>query len=170
MNSFFKRIRGAIGTALTWGAGWFVGGLGMYGLFGLMGVGPAGVAAILQAALNLGILGGIVGLGSAGFIRLRYAGRSLQDISTLWFGLGGGVASSALIVATVVVGRFLTGAPVVSWTTIAASAGVAAVLGGLTAAASLTVAKAGGELTSPDGTAALDRGDEADLGRVLGPG
>ena len=163
MKSLLRRIRGALGTALTWGAGWFIGGAGLYGLFALLGVGPSGMEAVLQAAVNLGILGSVAGLGFASFVRLRYAGRGLTGISTRWFGLSGGAAAAGLVLGTVVVGRFLTGVPSLDWITLAVSGVVAAALGGATATASIVAAKsAAGAL--PEGHASTGLGGDVDQG------
>ncbi|MEM7416481.1 MAG: hypothetical protein AAF389_13335 [Gemmatimonadota bacterium] len=171
MRSLLRQIRGALGTALTWGLGWFLGGLGLYGLFGVLGVGGTGVSAVLQAAVNLGIIGGIAGLGFAAFIRIRYAGRALTDISTGWFGIGGGVASAVLVLGTVAIGRLLTGASTLEPATIAASAGVAATLGAITAASSLAVAKAAaGQIGSPDAAPTVDSHAGRDPRSALRPG
>lgn len=141
MKSILRRIRGTLGNALVWGAAWFTGGVLVYGGLSLLGVAGYGFGMVLEAALNLGIIGGVAGVGFSGFIRWRYRAMSIAEISPRAFAIAGGLASGVLIPGFVVVGRFLTGVPALELGALAISGLVAAVLGGGTAGATLAAAQ-----------------------------
>jgi len=171
MKSILRRIRGAFGNAVVWGVAWFTGALAVYGGLSLFGVVGYGFGMVIEAAVNLGIIGAIAGVGFSGFIRWRYRAMSLTEIRPRAFALAGGLASGVLVPAFVVTGRFLTGAPALELGALAVSGLVAAVLGGGTAGASLLAAQSSAaELPAaiqarvPELAPAKDEKDEAGRG------
>lgn len=147
MRSFLRRVRATLGNAVLWGVAWFTGAFLAYGGLSMLGVLGYGLGMVAEAALNIGIIGGVAGLAFSGWIRLRYVDRELSDIRPWSFGLSGALASAFLVPTFVALGRILTGAPALDLTTLLVSGLVAAILGGGTATGSLAAAQmAAGEL------------------------
>lgn len=101
--SFLRRLRGVVGTALTWCAGWGVLGgalhfvaviLGWYGFFGITlvadVVGHAAIGLVAGAGFSLGLLMAE---------RSRTLGELSVGRSTLWGALSG-LLGSALVLTT----------------------------------------------------------------------
>ena len=85
MKAFLKRLRGIIGTGLTWALGWA-------GLFGVAGA-IFGAYSIPRLAFIGGFMGLIVGGSFAVILSITERRHSLEDLSlwrtALWGGLGG---------------------------------------------------------------------------------
>ena len=85
MKAFLKRLRGIIGTGLTWALGWA-------GLFGVAGA-IFGAYSIPRLAFIGGFMGLIVGGAFAVILSITERRHSLEDLSlwrtALWGGLGG---------------------------------------------------------------------------------
>ena len=108
----------------------------------MLGVSGYGLGMIAQAALNIGIVGGVAGVAFSAWIRLRYVDADLAAIRLRSFGLSGALASGILVPTVVVIGRVLTGAAPLDAMTLFVSGAVAAILGGGTASGSLAAAQA----------------------------
>jgi hypothetical protein len=143
MLGILKRLRGALGTALTWGVGWFGATAVTFGGLLLAGVlSPEFTwGTVVETALNLGITGIVAGGAFSAVIRLRYHGRQLLDISLARFGVTGGVLAGLFVPAFIILGRLVTGAGALPIETLLLSGAWATVFGGLTAAGSLKLAQ-----------------------------
>lgn len=168
MGSLFRRIRGSVGNAVVWGATWFAGAFVAYGGLSLFGVLGYGLGAVLEASLNLGIIGAAAGLGFSGFVRWRYLAKSLADLRLGSFAAAGALGAGIFVPVIVALGRVLTGAPALDVSTLASSGLVAALLGGSTAGISLAAAQSGqdqlGPSHRPDGQLRATEEEERALG------
>ena len=94
MKRFLQRLRGIIGTGLTWAVGW----MGFYGVvilpilavFGLIG---GGASFILNTFIGVGIAGFVAGSAFGVVLSILERHKKLEDLSfkriALWGGLGG---------------------------------------------------------------------------------
>ena len=156
MNTWRRRIRGAIGIGLTWAAAWF--GAGMLVLL-VVGVGAADV----PFPLFFGLLGFLAGATFSMFLGILARRRRFDQLSfagiTAW-GAVGGVVLAGILVLTAGPVEFLVVAPVF------------AVAGAISAAGTLALARRAEKqgLLDPKGEAA-EPALKRDGGRqVRGPG
>lgn len=141
MRKLLRRIRGAIGNALTWAVAWFSGTFVVLGSLGLAGlVPPIGLSILLRLSLNVGITGFLAGTGFSLFLGTRYRRHELGDLRAgriaLW-----GAAVSGLVAPTLSVLVMGVGASGVGLGFLTASFLGAATFGGLTAGGSVIVAQ-----------------------------
>jgi hypothetical protein len=141
MGKLLRRIRGAIGNALTWAAAWFGGSLALLGALGLAGlVPPIGLGMLLRLSLNVGITGFLAGTGFSLFLGTRYGNHQLEDLRVgrvaLWGTALSGLLAPALSIVTM---RF--GASGIGLGFLAASAIGAGIFGGLTAGGTIALAQ-----------------------------
>ena len=141
MMKLLRRIRGAIGNALTWAVAWFGGTFVVLGSLGLAGlVPPIGLGTLLRLSLNVGITGFLAGTGFSLFLGTRYGRHELGDLRAgriaLW-----GAAVSGLVAPTLSVLVMGYGASGVGLGFLAASFIGAATFGGLTAGGSVILAQ-----------------------------
>ncbi len=139
MNTWARRIRGAIGMGLTWAAAWFGAGMAL-----LLVVGPD--AADVPFPLFFGLLGFLAGATFSGILGL-FAGRRRFDQMSLpgfagWGALGGVLLSGFVALAVGSGGELLVLVPVF------------AVAGAVSAAGTLALARRG------EGRELLDAGAE----------
>ena len=139
MRVFLRRLRGALGTGLTWAVGWGVLGA-VHGL--LIGIikpwqwefyNP-----ILTTALGYGIAGLVAGTGFAALLASLDRAKTLEGLSFRRLGVWG-AAGGALVPVLVHLTRGLTSSA--GWGDVAVTALVTATMGGLSAAATLRVAR-----------------------------
>ena len=87
MNRFLKRVRGILGTALTWAIGWVGLGVGIGALAGFP------FSYLLRMALNSSVAGFMAGASFAVILSVAERNHSLEDLSlrrvALWGGAGG---------------------------------------------------------------------------------
>ena len=98
-ESITRRLRGAIGTAALWGAGWATLGFAAFAALkvtGNLGDSVRWIDSILVAA-RFGFIGGIVGSAFSACVGLLYGGRRLSDIRALRFGIGGGIMAGLFV-------------------------------------------------------------------------
>lgn len=144
MDSWIRRLRGAIGMGLAWAAVWFSAGIAL--LF-VVGFGAADV----PFPVGFGFLGFLAGVTFSGVLGVVERSRRFEEMSlprfAVW-GAVGGLLLSALFVplAALGAGGFLVLAPIFS----AASAGCAA--------GSLALARRAQDPNQLGGGAALPRG------------
>lgn len=138
-----SRLRGALGNALVWGAGWFTAALGVMVGLSLVGLGPGPFSwsAALGAAARFGVMGSIAGAAFSSFIRLRYHGRRLSDINWVRFGLGGGIVTGLFVPAFIVVARMIDGDPFLPLEHLLRNGLLAAAFGGTAAGVTLKLAQ-----------------------------
>lgn len=98
-DNIFRRLRGAFGNAVVWGAAWSALGTAVFATLKVAGILPQGVSWLdaIMIAGRLGILGGIAGAAFSAVIGLLYGGRRLSDISALRFGVRGGIVAGLFV-------------------------------------------------------------------------
>lgn len=106
MKKWLRRIRGAVGTALTWAAGWSVGGA----IFGLITVasGLDPISALFWVPASFAVLGFIGGAIFSTVLGIAEGRRRFDQMSlprfAAWGTLGGLLVSVLLIASGAVVG------------------------------------------------------------------
>jgi hypothetical protein len=135
MNRWLRRIRGAIGMGLTWGAAWL--GAGLVMMLGLLLL-TGSTGADVPYPLGFGALGFLAGTTFSGVLGLVEGRRRFEDMSLPRFagwGAAGGFLLAAMFVATVSLVEdpsFLGNLPVLG--TVFAGAGAVCAGGALTLA------------------------------------
>jgi hypothetical protein len=104
MASMFRKLRGASGTALTWGASWALGGTALLCFVSLFGPGIDGlpfweIAPVL--AFRAGLFGLMSGAVFSGVLAFFHGGRNLGELKRSRLGLWGAVAGLLIPVAAV---------------------------------------------------------------------
>ncbi len=112
-TALLRRLRGALGNALVWAAGWFTAAFGLFTVLKLVGVAPEGATweGLVRMSAMVGVMGGLAGTAFATFIGLRYRGRRLSEISWVRFGLGGAVVTGLFVPSFIIVARLIAGDP-----------------------------------------------------------
>lgn len=156
--------RAALRNALVWGGTWFVLAIGVFAVLAVVGFVPPGIGWMdrIGMAIRVGIVGVLAGAAFATFIRLRYRGRRLSEISWVRFGLAGGVLTGLFVPAWMQSLNLLSGDGLVSWALIRGDILVSTVFGAVAAGSSLRLAQLA-EARLPGG--ARDRIDAATPGR-----
>ena len=133
MGGLMRRIRGAIGTGLTWAAGW----LGVGAILGvpisiLLGLPVlSGMTVLAVGWAKLGFVGGVL---FSGVLAAAEHNRSIEDLSLRRIAAWGAVGGFLLAVPSVIAAGMTPFALV--------PAGVAVLLGAGSAAGSLAIARA----------------------------
>lgn len=98
MSSWLRRIRGAVGTGLTWGATWAVGGIGI-GLSTFLPWHPfTAFMRVMDAPLPaMAIPGFVAGVLFSGVLGVAARGRRFADLSAPVFALWGAVGGALLV-------------------------------------------------------------------------
>jgi hypothetical protein len=143
VGNIIRRLRGALGNALVWGAGWFAAAVAVFAALGFVGSAhkSASWVVVLTTAIKFGVMGTIAGAAFSTFIGLRYHGRRLTEISWVRFGIGGGIVTGLWVPTFLVVARLLAGDDFLPLGALLANGAVGAVLGGAAAAVSLKLAQ-----------------------------
>jgi hypothetical protein len=124
MKTILKRLRGAIGNAVIWGAAWFGITLALLSILYVAGDSPLmSWELVLRGASSMGATGFLAGGAFSAFLGFAYRDRSLLDINIGWFALGGAVVAG------------------VGGAVIANGALLGAIFGGVTAAGTIKLAK-----------------------------
>jgi len=138
----FRRLRGAVGNALVWGAGWFTAFIALVGTLRLLGIFPGlRWVDVLGLAIRVGVVGTFAGAAFAGAITVLYRGRRLSEISAVRFGIGGGLVSGLFIPPFLQLLNILSGTGPIPWGLLLDDIPLVTVLGGLAAAGSLKFAQ-----------------------------
>lgn len=154
MRNLLRKIRGAIGNAVTWAMAWFGISFLSFGALSLLGLVPGmGLGILLRLALNVGFTGFLAGTGFAFFLGTVYRNHRLEDLRVGRIAAGGavvaGLISPLLSIAAIGLGASGIGAGF-----LVANAIGAAIFGGLTAGGTVMMAKRS--------SARLERGDSGD--------
>lgn len=124
MKNWMRRIRGAIGVGLTWGAAWFAAGMIM--LF-IVGFGAADV----PFPLFFGLLGFLAGAAFSGILGILGRRRSFEQMSlprfATWGAVGGLLLSGVVAVAAGPGGELMVLAPVFALAGAISAAGTLAI-------------------------------------------
>ncbi len=138
MKTILKRIRGAVGNALVWGAGWFGVTLALLSILHVTGSSPLpSWEWVLRGATSMGATGFLTGGAFSAFLSFAYRDRRLLDINVSWFALGGAVVAG------------------VGGAVIANGALLGAIFGGVTAAGTIKLAKLASRRLSDSAAAEL---------------
>ena len=141
-DNVYRRLRGVLGNAIVWGAGWFIVALIVTTAVGL--IGGASLARwpdAVRGALMFGVMGGIASTAFSLFIALRYRGKRLSDISWIRFGIGGGIVAGLFVPTFIIVMRFLSGDPFLAVQALLRNGIVGLAFGGAAAAITMKVAQ-----------------------------
>lgn len=142
-----RRLRGAIGNALVWGAGWSAAAFVVISAMWLAGkAGDATWLDVLVLSIKFGVWGTIAGGAFSAVIGLLYRGRRLSEISVLRFGLGGALVTGIFVPLFMQLMNLLSGDGLVPWRLVNDDAVITAVFGGVAAAVSLKVAQRAGRV------------------------
>ncbi|HEX9164508.1 MAG TPA: hypothetical protein VF862_01255 [Gemmatimonadales bacterium] len=161
--------RAALRNALVWGGAWFALAIGVFAVLAVVGFVPPGIGWMdrIGMAIRVGIVGVLAGAAFATFIRFRYRGRRLSDLSWVRFGLAGGVLTGLLVPAWMQTTNLLSGDGLVPWALIRGDILVSTVFGAVAAGSSLRLAQLA-EARLPGGN--HDRLKHPDPHRRLGNG
>lgn len=141
-STWMRRLRGAAGTAVVWGAAWAAVGFVIATALNLTGFGSSGPwYDSLAVAARLGFMGGIVGVVFSSVIRLVYPGRELSDINVKRFGAGAAIVAGVFVPGFIVVARWLSGDAALPFMPLFGNGLLAAVCGGVAASGSLWLAQ-----------------------------
>ena len=104
MMKWLKRIRGVLGTALTWAAAWSGLGTILWGVPYLVGGSPFGVVAgLFTFAVTFGVMGFIGGAAFSTVLGIAEGRRSFDEMSlprfAAWGAVGGGLMSVLMFAA-----------------------------------------------------------------------
>ena len=169
MRKLLRRIRGAIGNALTWAVAWFGGTFMALGGLALAGVvPPIGLGILLRLSLNVGVTGFLAGTAFLLFLGTRYGRHRLGDLRAgriaLWGSAVSGLVAPAL---SVLVMGF--GASGVGLGFLTASFIGAATFGGLTAGGTVMLAQRSARRLEAD-AASSEIAPQTGPGAALGDG
>ena len=151
MRRLVKQLRGALGTALTWGVTWALGTVLVGGVLFALGAYPNFSLKwlVLVPAVRSGVAGVLAGVTFSAFLSVAYRRRTIAGINAPLFALGG-AAVGALLMTVLAVGPYLvTGLPLhtAAW---AIPLVLGSSLGGLTAGASIWAAKSAEHIAMPE--------------------
>jgi len=164
VKDIFRRVRGGLGTALVWAAGWFVAGLGLGAVLHI-GFGPPIPfwPYVLNGAQNLAEMGFLMGGAFSLYVGIAGRHKRVEDLSPVRFAVGSGVIAGLLIPAYTMLVNGIAGASVPVYAVLFVAA-FSAGLGGATALASIKLAQ-GALPSSPTPPQGLASGPE----RALSP-
>jgi len=150
MNLVFRKIRGLVGTAVTWAVGWAVAGFGLIAIPLLAGRGAAPFWRIaLSFAAVVGVSGAVVGTLFSIVLGSVHGRRTLDELKpvrmALWGGLAGLVTAGAAFAATAAIGVAMP------LTGVMAVTGMIAGFGAMTGGGTVKIAQMSGpKLEGPD--------------------
>ena len=138
----WRRLRGAMGNALVWGAGWSAAAFAVLAAMRLSGAeADASWLDIVGLSARFGIVGTVAGAAFSAAIGVLYRGRRLSEISWLRFGIGGAVITAVFVPLFLQAMNLLSGDGLVAWGLVLDDAVITAVFGGVAAALSLKLAQ-----------------------------
>jgi len=142
-DNIFRRLRGALGNALVWGAAWSASALAVFAALKVTGILPASVIWLdsLLVAARFGVVGGITGGAFSLVIGLLYRGRRLSEISWVRFGVGGGLVAGLFVPTFLTVARLLSGDTFLPLEALLRNGLLSAMFGGVAAGVSLKLAQ-----------------------------
>ena len=157
-----RRLRGAVGNALVWGAGWFALALSAFAALHVVGMVPETVSWLdaVGMAIRIAVIGTVSGGAFSTVIGLLYRGRRLSEISPVRFGVAGGVVTGVFVPLFLQAMNLLSGDGMVPMALVLDDAVWTAVFGGVAAGATLRLAQRADR--------ALPAGSRDGLGRLEG--
>ena len=142
-GSIFRRLRGVVGNAVVWGAGWAALGFTVFAGLKVAGVLPESVIWLdsIIIAGRIGFIGGITGAAFSAVIGLLYRGRRLSEISWMRFGIGGGIVAGVFVPGFMTAARLLSGDAPLPLEDVLTNGLMSAAFGGVAAGVSLKLAQ-----------------------------
>lgn len=145
MKSLLRRIRGWIGNAVIWGAGWALGTIPVAGLLWAMGYGYLVIPMAPRIAATLFSIGFVAGGTFSTYLSLAYHNKDLADLRPGRFAMVGAVFAGLLIPVFGTVPGLVPGLGLMLgasfYQAVGASVGFAALLGGGTAYSTVKIAQ-----------------------------
>lgn len=138
MRTFLRKLRGIVGTGLTWAAGW---GVLFGGIFASLGS-PLG--AVLEAVVGGAFLGLFAGGSFAIILSIAERRRTLEELSLRRIALWGGIGGMSLLLAfsPLALARLIdAGLPLRAMVSFLLPMGISGILGAGFAAGSVALAK-----------------------------
>jgi hypothetical protein len=138
-----RRLRGAIGNALLWGAGFAAFGAATLVALRLTGIvhGRLSWLGLLGMAVRFGFWGVVAGGAFATVVRLVYRGRRVSNIGWVRFGIIGGLVTGAFVPLFMQLMNVLSGDGMVAWGLVLDDAVWATVFGAVAAGGSMRLAQ-----------------------------
>ena len=176
-HSLARRLRGAFGNAVLWGACWSAlaaGTMTVLKVVGILSSAPSWLD-IIGMAIRIGLFGGIASGGFSLMIGLLYHRARLSQINWIKFGILGGVVTGVFATVFMQGLNILTGDGPIAWNLIDTDIIYSTIFGAISAAGSLRLAQhaerklpgtALKQDDSPD-MPALHAGGEDDLAEAL---
>ena len=165
MSGLLRRIRGALGTALTWSVAWTVGQVTVLAAAVLTTPGTVPFIAFVGAGISGAVVGFLSGLAFSTAFSLINRNKAIEEIeigqSTL-LGAGAGMLFPAAIIGLYGLAGFPVGGMAVIVNVL-----IGAAMGGATSYGLVRVAKSGLELDAPAVDVGLGPGDSTP---AIGPG
>lgn len=149
-DNIFRRLRGAFGNAVVWGAAWAGCAAVVFAALKIGGVlSPSAIwLDAIMVAGRFGFMGGIVGGAFSLVIGLLYSGRRLSDLSVVRFGVRGGIMAGLFVPSFLTVARLLSGDTFLPLENILINGGLSAMFGAVAAGGSLLLAQRAQTLAS----------------------
>ena len=166
MRNLFRKIRGAIGNAVTWAVAWFAGSFVAFGALGLLGVvPPIGLGVLVRLAVSVGLTGFLAGAGFSLLLGTTYRNHRLDDLRAGSIALRGAAVAGLLAPAlgTVAVGLGASGLGIGF---LVANALGAALFGGLSAGGTVVLAQRSSRLLASSASADESRLRDGPRGAV----
>lgn len=143
MRKLLRRLRGALGTAVTWAVGWAGASVLVTSLVQLVGLGPGGIPFwqfAIVVAQNFAGFGFLCGGAFSLFLGVAGRKKQLDELNAGLFGLGGGIAAGVALPVFTTVVNGLSGFPT-PMAALGVMSGIAATLGGITAYGTIKIAQ-----------------------------
>jgi hypothetical protein len=138
MKGLLRKLRGIVGTGLTWAVGW---GALFGGMFAILGS-PLG--AVLEATMGGAFLGAFAGGSFAVILSIAEGRRTLRELSLRRVAIWGGIGGMALILAVspLTLARIIAaGLPLSTMLTLLIPLGISGILGASFASGSVALAR-----------------------------
>ena len=113
MKTYVRRLRGALGNALVWGACWFMAAYGLLTAYALLSprtpLSWVFSAMTFFGAVRIGVAGAFTGALFSAYIAANFRHEKLQDISAGRFALGAGLVTALPLLLISLLGNLITG-------------------------------------------------------------
>lgn len=115
MKTIVRRLRGALGNALVWGAGWFVAAFGLFAGYAILSPRTPfswvfSMMALL-GAVRIGVMGALLGGLFSVYLAANFRHRKLEDIGAGSFALGAGLVTALPFLVLILISQLATGEP-----------------------------------------------------------
>lgn len=115
MKTIVRRLRGALGNALVWGAGWFVAAYGLFTGYAILSPRtPVSWVLSMMAlfgAVRIGLMGALMGGLFSVYLAANFRHQRLEDIGAGSFALGAGLVTALPFLVLILISQLTTGEP-----------------------------------------------------------